>query len=1323
MEALNTKNNLLPEQAWDLGEPVEEISPADAWKLAEAQKDEKVSPEKAWEMAEPVKEPVSRIKPALEKVARIGIAAPIETSLSLASSMLLYLPSKAYGLMALPFGEDVARMAEEEMASLAYRPVTDEAKASVELVGKMFELGLWPAHKAGQELKRLGFPRAGYVLEFAGELATFKLAHVLGVKAKEVIKKPEVPVRPQYPEYVERRPIEPEKPKIVPKVEPKVAPKIKRPKSLAEDVAAEGGLWDPTIPGEIKSITKGFYIKGGAVKFKQVPAILKEKTGKPVDEMMSILETERPYMFRDMDTFLELLEKDLRAIAEGKPENRVYRLDRVEISEKVFYDKLIEHERGRLRDEGYTDREIESLGERLEAKIEKPLIEEIAREQKRNAEEVSAFFQEIRTKRIEKELGAEVDKAIGDIEPPVGLSIKAIREAQPKEEVFKFTDPVTESRFKAAQGIKGETFWARIKETITSLKNKATREYEHLPKTKEFAQLRFDLLKLAKQKGVAKDRALRAIQGITINLNKQNYDVFTRKVILDDFLEMAKEKKPLPFGFTVESVIAESLKVGEAIKGNRAIVASLAKRGRMMDALKSDYIGAMKSIGFDVSERLSRKNYFRHQVLEYVTIKGLFGTGKKLRVPTGRGFLKKRRGSELDINTDYIQVEQEVMAQMLYDIEIARTLRTVDRQHNIIDKLKLEAKKQKKEDPDITWQDLIPDGYDVWKPREGNVFYLAESIPAKLAEQLTSGKLEILGIKGKDLRKVLAMGRERKQFVVKDEVATTLDNLTKQRSENVLLVAHRKTIRAWKIWQLISPRRYFKYNIRNLTGDADGAFAGNPAGFKKTPKAVNDLYEIYVSDRAMKGDVKDWFERGGVASTLQAQEMGQFKELRMFKSFLDKSKKKSFADIPADSWKRYWKVARLTTDFRESILRYANYLDYLEQMKKSLDGLPKNYGASIPAEIKGLGDIKDRAYWLSNDLLGAYDRISVVGQALREQAYPFWSWKEVNFKRYKQLFKNAASDKSLCQTVARKATGTLIKSPFKAYRIGKFLIKATAFWAALQVWNNTRYPDEEAELPQHVKRKPHIILGRDEEGNINYFSRLGALPDLLEWFDLDSAPHYIDQWSKGKMTLREIAKEMAKAPVNIGIQGGMPVVKIAGEIITRRSLFPDVFKPGTVRDRLFHIARSLGLESEYIALSDKPGRPYKKTIAKFFAYKVDPLEAAYRDILNEKMRFMKKLGKFGEGFWLSPRGNALYNARLALRYDDGEAAFEYMAKYLRMGGIVQGLEQSIRRMDPLAGMKDAEKLWFVSKMSKDERTKLVQAYKFYGELLIIKPKE
>lgn len=103
------------------------------------------------------------------------LVAASELALSLASGMMLYLPSKIYGLMALPFGAEVAKIAEEEMGSLGYQPFTEKGRAATELVGKGFELFLWPARKAG-EITTKEFPRLGYVTEFGYELMEFAVA-------------------------------------------------------------------------------------------------------------------------------------------------------------------------------------------------------------------------------------------------------------------------------------------------------------------------------------------------------------------------------------------------------------------------------------------------------------------------------------------------------------------------------------------------------------------------------------------------------------------------------------------------------------------------------------------------------------------------------------------------------------------------------------------------------------------------------------------------------------------------------------------------------------------------------------------------------------------------------------------------------------------------------------------------------------------------------------------------------------------------------------------------------------------------------------------
>ena len=925
-----------------------------------------------------------------------------------------------------------------------------------------------------------------------------------------------------------------------------------------------------------------------------------------------------------------------------------------------------------------------------------------------------AIDKEPKIAEIEKELGGKVDKAIDEVTQ--AGAVGAIKAMPSKKAPFRFKNKEHETRFTAAKETK-EPLLHKTRAKLTALKNKATREYEHLPKTEEFAQLRFDLLRLSKQKSVASDRTLRAIQGVTIEMSPRDYDDFTRKVVMDDLVETGKEGKPLPYGFTRETAESELGRINVHIADNEVVQNAIKSRNKLWDAIKADYTKALGSIGFDVSGRLTRKNYFRHQVLEYINAKGLYGTGKKLKVPVGRGHLKKRKGSELDISSNYIQAEHEVMAQMIYDIEVARTIKQVDDNYNIINKLRKDAKKQDKD-----WREIIPEGYTIWQPREGNVFYIADSVPSKIAEELSVDKFQEIGIIAEDLRQVMAMGGKRKQFVIKDEIAVTLDDLIREKSKNVFLKFHQEAIRKWKIWQLISPRRYFKYNIRNLTGDSDAAFAGNPSVFKKSFRAARELYSVFAENKPMTPDLKDWFNRGGTQGTLQVQEMGDINRLGMFLKL--QAKKGKLSEVPLKVWQKYWKTARLSTDYREGVLRYAAYLDYLEQMRKSTTGFPKDFGASNPKEIKGVQDIKDRAYWLSNDLIGAYDKVGVMGQAIREHLFPFWSWKEVNFKRYARMFANAANDGRLIEVVGRKTLGgAALRVPYKAWRISKWLIRATAFWTMLQVWNYTRFPEEEKSLPKNVRQKPHIILGRDKDGNIDYFSRLGALGDLLEWFGLDQIPEYTSQWLDGKMSLRDAAIDMAKQPVNVIVQGGVPFIKLGGELLTRRALFPDIFKPGTVRNRMMHIARSFGIENEYAVLADKPRPAYKKTLFKLFAYRVDPYQAAYYDIMNEKFRFMKKIGKYGEGFWLTPKSNALYNAKLALRYDDYTSSVEYMAKYFQLGGTMDGLSTSLESMNPLTGLSELESIAFMAQLDEDNKDRMAKALIYYYDLVMAKPKE
>ncbi|MBR0167317.1 MAG: hypothetical protein IJQ08_01455, partial [Synergistaceae bacterium] len=136
----------------------------------------------------------------------------------------------------------------------------------------------------------------------------------------------------------------------------------------------------------------------------------------------------------------------------------------------------------------------------------------------------------------------------------------------------------------------------------------------------------------------------------------------------------------------------------------------------------------------------------------------------------------------------------------------------------------------------------------------------------------------------------------------------------------------------------------------------------------------------------------------------------------------------AWKDLPRRSWalidKFAWSGVQKFSDFREQILRYATYLSYLEQMQNN-NGIPLNWGASDRDEVMSIPDLRDRAFKMANELLGAYDQVSETGKSLRDILVPFYSWIEVNAKRYVQLIKNAITEDMAGEVVLRLFKGKM----------------------------------------------------------------------------------------------------------------------------------------------------------------------------------------------------------------------------------------------------------------------------------------------------------
>ncbi len=1104
---------------------------------------------------------------------------------------------------------------------------------------------------------------------------------------------------------------------------------------------------------------------------------------------------------------------------------------------------------------------------------------------------------------VERRLDEKVENNKGSV--AFGMSVRETTGPHVEDETTHRFRPDIQEQWEKYHGLPKENYWQGIKEGLVYLGHLMERSHVHLPNEGWAMPLRSELIFLSKYKSVAADKAVRRLKALLHNIlrNADDFDIYEKMVLLEDLREdytiyletKAKDTEgkmgeyKWKLGFDEASFAEEYAVLKREVAERPAVQLALKERRLFWDSLVERYIKSQEAIGHHVEEKFKRQSYYRHQVMKYAELVGVVGAGHRLRTARGRSYLKGRiiEGSEEGINTNYLEAEFEVIAQMYFDIRLAEVIASVDRNYNIIDRLKAEAvfmndknimpfmeklaeamnegraghlppltaenaysqflnmkiaigfdrlgelaykgmlpdtsdqrygeliaslgetwyenkqiRKEAGEDFDpgmliplsdkhmqilfkycnwllkahgggpgsgvaatifkgiaekkekmkailkeqyVTWEDLIPEGYATWAPTPGNVFYMADSIPANLAARVFEGVLEEVGVKKEDIRKVLARGAKFPQFVVREEVALTLEDLSRgQKQPSPARELIRRTVRAWKQWQLVSPVRYTKYNLRNLSSDIELPLALNLGTFKYVPRAYTELYRMLFGDGKISKDLEAWAERGGLQSTLQAQEMGDINQLKEFDALL-KRHGGDIKKIPREAWHKYWRTARLTTDLRESILRYASYLDFLKQMREDKEGRPKTFAASIPGEIMALEKLEDRAYWLSNELMGAYDRVSQGGQWLREHLIPFWSWKEINMKRFIRIMRNASENEQLCETVGRWAinrmrakagqklvTGKLLegkqrgagrvvaKSALVVTRIGQFLIRAAALWIIFQIYNRLRYPEEEEGLPERVQNQWHIIVGRDKKGNVIYFDRLGHMGDLLEWLG-DMPWNYVNDMIKGRKTALDVAGEMGKGAVNVIMTSLMPYISLPAEFVTRQKLFPDAFDPTQIKDFGYHVAQGLGLDPVYNLMLGKPHRSFGEVLQRMIAYKQFEGQGAYYDIRREVREYLRAQG-VAQGAWISEpnaRNQALMYLRLALVYEDAAALEKYMREYLNAGGTIDGIRTSLRNMDPLYGLKAQRKKDFAENWLDEEgRRRLLMAERYYNEVVL-----
>ena len=617
--------------------------------------------------------------------------------------------------------------------------------------------------------------------------------------------------------------------------------------------------------------------------------------------------------------------------------------------------------------------------------------------------------------------------------------------------------------------------------------------------------------------------------------------------------------------------------------------------------------------------------------------------------------------------------------------------------------------------------DLAPEGYVEWQPVKGNVMYRASSVADRVIEAILAGERKLTQ---EDVTMITALGGPRETWIVPEGLALTLDKMTNTTSDSRVEKLWTTIISAVKQTWLVSPGKIVKYNLRNWISDLEASLM-EPAIVKYVPDSYRDLlaFEQGKATPALRDEVLDAIKRRVLGQGLTAAEIEDISKLPQFEKFVTADSLTFMGAIL-----KYYRFARQITQFRENILRLAAYRHFEKMRKDNPAKFLASYGASRFDIVKAL-EGKDRSARLARDLLGDYGNISAGGTWARRHLFPFFSWTEVNGKRYTNAFRNIAHEgegydseaaqKSRWAKLAARL-GIALGARVTGRAIGLAML-VNIYYALTSIWNHLFFRDELKELGSRAHGIA-LILGRNKDGSIRWYGIDSAFADYLEWVGLNDWPKDIKDVAEKPARLAQKFQDAALAPINKLAQLLEPVTKTIYELATRRSLFPDVRRPSVIRDRGEYLAQQAAMGWLYRRIMDKPLKPGDTAQAFLGVSNTDPGEAAYWMIREKQSEWRKQNDKTTGAYLPDAKANALYYWRKSVAWGQPARAERWLAKYLELGGTIKGARESVKAGRPLEDMNQHDEAAFRRTLSPEEKEVLNLARKWYRETMSAAPK-
>lgn len=615
---------------------------------------------------------------------------------------------------------------------------------------------------------------------------------------------------------------------------------------------------------------------------------------------------------------------------------------------------------------------------------------------------------------------------------------------------------------------------------------------------------------------------------------------------------------------------------------------------------------------------------------------------------------------------------------------------------------------------------LAPEDHVVWDPYGGRFFVTAHSIPEHVLQRMETRLAGTLGsmVPADEVQRMLdavrdmrALARPPGQIVIPKELAATLENVFDPIEEDLYGLILERPLSLWKQWVLFSPNRVLRYTLNNLSGDLDAVIAGNPRALTRMNEAIREIYNVMYRGRQPSARYREAVERGIFDAGITLHEIPDINELDPFVHLFDKPRgpfRRTGRQIL-----RIWRAIHKFNSFREAWLRYAAYLDYVERLERGEPLEKVGFGASNPDFVRAVPDPKDKAALLARELIGDYGMVSSFGRRLRRTTIPFYSWLEVNTRRYNRLIANAVK-----LGVAR---GGLAAGVVGIGITAKLAVRIALMYTLVKLFNNLFFPEEEDELSQIERTRPHIIVGRSENGEILLVRFQGALSDYLAWIGWEDAVDTVSMIEDGQASYGDLVNVMAKAPVNKVVSGLTPVVTVPLRMLGL-NLWPDVFNPRPVRDPWREVARAVALEREYDLLLGKPTRGPQEFIERPLLTRLDVGEQAYNNIRSLAARWIRdRRGTEGFSTLTTPRSNLIYEWRLARKFGDREAEKRIRARMRELGMTQADIVRSVKRAHPLALVPIKDRKAFLDFLTPKQRAEMRKAIKWYENTFFDRP--